>query len=183
MKINQTISKISLFMALGTALINTQYAKANNSLARCFDNNTKYERLAHYEAEKSDYYLVDITFASMELQRNVIEIDNTGKCFKVIENNAMDYYPLSNFIDKEVAYNLLRSRYLTLIEKYGGKEAFKKELFANLDADSPHIFSEQEVIVLKELGIDLAKETSRLVIIGEEGIPGNPELPPLQYGN
>ena len=180
MKINQTISKISLFMALGTALINTQYAKANNSLARCFDNNTKYEMLAHYEAEKSDYYLVDITFASMEFQRNVIEIDKTGKCFKAVENNEMDYYPLSNFVTEKIAYNLLTSRYLSLMEKYGGKEAFKEELLAELDADAPHNFFKDEVKVLKELGIDLAKETPNLVIVGEEGIPGNPELQHLQ---
>ena len=49
MKINQAITKLSLFMALGIGLVNAEYAKANNNLAQCFNNNVKYEILAHYE--------------------------------------------------------------------------------------------------------------------------------------
>ncbi len=178
--INNAIAKLALFMALGLGLVNPEYAKANNNLAQCFDNNVKYQALAHYEAEKSNYYLVDIIFPSTGFQRNVIEIDNTGNCSAVVENNEMDYYPLSNFVSQEIAYNLLTSRYLTLIKQYGGKEAFTEALLGELDADAPHNFFEDAVIVLKRLGIDLAEETPNLVIVGEEGIPGNPHLQHLQ---
>lgn len=178
---NKILTNISLFIALGISLINSEYTKASNNLAQCFNNNVRYETLAHYEAEKSDYYLVDIVSASTGFQRNIIEIDNTGNCSAVVENNELDYYPLSNFVDKEIAYNLLTSRYLTLIKQSGGKEAFTEALLGELDADAPHNFFEDTVIVLKQLGIDLEKEVPDLIIVGEEGIPGNPNLPELEF--
>ena len=85
------------------------------------------------------------------------------------------------FVCYSCKYYLLTSRYLTLIEEYGGKESLTNALLGELDADSPHNFFEDTVIVLKQLGIDLEKEVPDLIIVGEEGIPGNPNLPGLEF--
>ena len=180
MRIKKTIAKISLFLALGMGLIKTPYAQANSNLARCFDTNTKFEILAHYEAEKSDYYLINIISTSIELTRNLIRVDNRENCFTVVDGNDIYDYPLSNFVDREIAYNLLTSRYLTLIEQSGGKEAFTKALLAELEADSPNIFFKDNIEVLEKLGVDLKLDIAPIVIVGEEGIPGHPQLQHLQ---
>ena len=176
----KTIAKISLFLALGMGLIKTPHAQANSNLARCFETNTKYEILAHYEAEKSDYYLINLISTSIELTRNLIMVDNRKACFIVVSGSDIYDYPLSNFIEQEIAYNLLTSRYLTLIEQAGGKEAFTEALLAELEADSPNIFFEENIKVLEELGVDLQLDIAPIVIVGEEGIPGHPQLQHLQ---
>ena len=173
------LTNLSLFMTLGIGLINPQYVSASNNLAQCFGNNVKHETLAHYEAEKTDYYLVKIISSVTSSQTNVIKVDSNEHCSTVVGGEEIYFYPLSNFLGKEIAYNLLTSRYLTLIEEYGGKESLTNALLGELDADSPHNFFEDTVIVLKRLGIDLEKEVPNLIIVGQEGIPGNPHL---QFG-
>ena len=173
---NKEIVKISLFMVLGIGLIKPEYAKASNNLAQCFNHQVNFKTLAHYKMEQSDYYLVNILSAPTIVQRNVIKVDNNGNCFTVVEPEKIGLYPLSNFLGKEIAYNLLTSRYLTLINQSGGKEAFTEALLGELDADSPHNFFEDTVIVLKRLGIDLKEKVPNLIIVGEEGIPGHPAL-------
>ncbi|MDJ0747338.1 MAG: hypothetical protein QNJ32_28920 [Xenococcaceae cyanobacterium MO_167.B27] len=174
--IKKTYAKLALFIALGTGLISPESAKASNNIAQCFSNNVKYEILAHYQIEQADYYLVEVVSLTTEFLRNVIKVDNTGNCSTVVGQKEIRLYPLSNFLGKEIAYNLLTSRYLTLIKQFGGVEPFKNAFLGSLDAASPHNFFEETVIVLKRLGIDLAKETPNLIIVGEEGIPGHPEL-------
>ena len=176
MKIKKAISKISLFTVLGIGLINPQYTKASNNLSQCSNAHVKYEILAHYQIEQADYYLVEVVSSTAAFQRNVIKVDSTGNCSTVVGQKEITLYPLSNFLGQEIAYNLLTSRYLTLIQQYGGIEPFKNALLVSLDAASPHNFFEETVRVLKRLGIDLEKETPNLVIVGEEGIPGHPQL-------
>jgi|GEM_PF-3905382 len=176
----KTIAKISLFLALGMGLINTPYAQADDNLSKCFDANTKYEMLAHYEAEKSDYYLINIISTSIELTRNLIRVDNRKNCLIVVGGIDIYDYPLSNFVEKEIAHNLLTSRYLTLLEQYGSPEALSEALLAELEADSPNIFFEEDIEVLEKLGVDLELDTAPIVIVGEEGVPGHPQLQHLQ---
>ena len=176
MEIQQAIANISLLMTLPIGLVNAEYAKASDNLAQCFNNQTKFKTLAHYEMKQSEYYLVDIFNGQINSTLNVIQINSDGNCSRVVEQEQLLFYPLSNFLSKEIAYNLLTSKYLTLIEQVGSVDSFKNGLLGELDADSPHVFFEEDVIVLKRLGIDLEEETPNLVIVGEEGIPGHPDL-------
>ncbi len=169
------ITSLSLFLALGYGTINIKNAEAYPAIEQCFDHQTKFSILAKTDQEQFDYYLVRIS-TQLDSYTNVIRVEKNGNCQTVVEQQQIFMYPLSNFLGKEVAHNLLTSKYLTLIEQYGGVEPLKYALLGELEADAPDIFFEDTVIVLKELGIDLAKETPNLIIVGEEGISGHPEL-------
>ncbi len=173
------LTNLSLLIGLGIASINTEYVEASNNLARCFNNQVNFKTVAHYEAEKTDYYLVKIISSGTNSRTNVIKVDSNEHCSTVVGGEEIYFYPLSSFLGKEIAYNLLTSKYLTLIEQHGGKEAFTEALLGELDAASPNNFFEDTVIVLKRLGIDLKEKVPNLIIVGEEGIPGNPHL---QFG-
>ncbi len=174
--ISKAIAKTSILIVLGMGLINSKYAQASTNLDKCFNNQAKINTLAHAQMREFDYYLVEIESTQIDRNRNVVKVGNSGDCYTVVKQKQIDDYPLSNFLEKEVAYNLLKSYYLTFISQLGGKQSFINALIGELDADSPHIFFKDDVEVLKQLGIDLEKIDSSLFIIGEEGIPGHPEL-------
>ena len=178
--INKAITKLALFMALGIGLVNPNYAKANNNLAQCFDNNINYKSLAHYEAKESNYYLVDIISTPTNSQRNVVKVEPNGNCSIVVKEEQLLFYPLTNFLGKEIAHNLLTSRYLTLIEEHGSPEALSEALLDELEADSPNIFFEEDIEILEKLGVDLKLDIAPIVVVGEEGVPGHPELQHLK---
>ncbi len=170
------LTNLSLFMALSIGLINPESIKANTNLAQCFKNQTRFNILAHAEMEQFDYYLIEIESTQTNINRNVVKIDTLGNCYTVIKEKEIDNYPLSNFLGERVAHNLLVSKYQTLIQNLGGKEAFMNALINELDAGVPHPFFYDEVKAMKQLGIDLEKEDSFLVIVGKEGISAHPEL-------
>ncbi len=174
------LTNLSLFVALGIGLVNPEYAKASNNLAKCFDNNVKYQALAHYEMEKSNYYLVNVISTPTNLQRNVVKVEPNGNCSIIVKQEQLLFYPLSNFLGKEIAYNLLTSKYLTLIKKLGSAEALSEALLDELEADSPNIFFEEHIEVLEKLGVDLKLDIAPIVVVGEEGVPGHPELQHLK---
>ncbi len=172
------ISSLSLFLVLGYGAINTTSVKANSALLMCFYNLNKppdYSISGQAYTEDYDYYLVRFS-SEFDSYRNVIKVAKDGRCEIVLQQQQILIYPLSKFLGKEVAYSIVKSKYLKLRDELGGIEPLKNALLGELEADAPHIFFEDTVIVLKELGIDLAKETPNLIIVGEEGIPGHPEL-------
>ncbi len=134
---NKILTNISLSIALGISLINSEYAKASSNLAQCFNKNIRYETLAHYEMEQSNYYLVALISSPTNVERNVLKVESNGNCLIVVEQEQIDFYPLSNFLGQEIAHNLLTSRYLTLIEELGSAEALSEALLDELEADSP----------------------------------------------
>ncbi|MGK7895954.1 MAG: hypothetical protein AB4372_20660 [Xenococcus sp. (in: cyanobacteria)] len=173
------LTNLSLFVALGIGGINVEYVEASSGLSQCFNSQVKFNILAKAEMKQSDYYLVDIIYNPRKFETNVIKVDTSGKCSTVVDSKQIGFYPLSNFLGQEIAYNLLTSRYLTLIQELGGVEALTNAILGELDADAPKNFFEDTVIVLKRLGIDLKEEVPNLIIVGEEGIPGHPNL---QFG-
>ena len=173
---NKEIAKVSLFMALGIGLINPEYAQASPDLAECFNNQVNFDILAKAQMEQADYYLVDILSFQGEPDTNVIKIERKGNCYTVVEQEQLLLYPLTNFLGKEIAENLLSSKYLTLKEQLGGTEALAEALLDELEADSPSIFFEEDIEVLEKLGVHIKGKNSSIVIVGKEGIPGHPEL-------
>ena len=170
------LTNLSLLVGLGIGAINVNYAQASSSLSQCFNSQVNFKILGKAEMQQADYYLVDILSFQSAPDTNVIKVDRQGKCSTVVEQEQMWWYPLSNFLGKEVAYNLLTSKYLTLKEQLGGIEALSDALLGELEADSPKNFFEDTVIVLKRLGIDLVEKIPNIIIVGEEGIPGHPAL-------
>ncbi len=172
------ISSLSGLMILGYGAIFPTSVKANSSLLRCFYHLNKppaFEISGKAFGSDFDYYIIKFS-GQFDSYTNVIKIARNGSCQIAVEQQQISIYPLSNFLDPVIAHELLTSRYSALIEKSGGQQGFINALVDELDAASPHIFFEDEVKVLKELGIDLEKITSYLVVVGEEGIPGHPEL-------
>lgn len=173
---NKLITKISLFLTMSMSVINVQYAQASPDLTRCFSERVQFNILANAQTEQSDYYLVDLIPAPSASYTNVIKIELSGTCSVVVDQEQMFFYPLSNFLGKELAYALLTSKYSRLIQQYGGTDALADALLDELEADAPHIFFIDTVEVLKELGIDLKALDPSLFIVGAEGIQAHPEL-------
>ncbi len=170
------LTNLSLLVALGIGAINVNDVEASSGLSQCFNPQVNFKILGKAEMQQADYYLVDIRSIPAEPNTNVIKVDREGNCSTVVEQEQMLWYPLSNFLGKEVAYNLLTSKFLTFIEQLGGTEALAEALVNELEAASPHVFFEEEVEVLQKIGIDLKRIIPSIYIVGEEGIPAHPAL-------
>ncbi len=170
------LTNLSLLVALGIGAINVKDVEASSGLSQCFKHQVNFKILGKAEMQQADYYLVDIRSIPAEPNTNVIKVDREGNCSTVVEQEEMFLYPLTNFLGKEIAQNLLTSKYLTLKEQLGGTEALNQALLDEIEPASPNIFFEEDIEVLQQLGINLRGITSSIVIIGEEGIPGHPEL-------
>lgn len=169
------IFQLLLITALEVTSLN-KMVMANPHLSNCYNSPKKINVIATANMEKFNYHLVEITNTETDFHTNVLKLDSSGNCSVVTDAKQIASYPLSNSLGQEIAHNLLTSKYLTLINELGGKKSFINALIDELDAGVPHIFFEDEVRALKELGIDLKAMDSSLFIVGAEGIEAHPEL-------
>ncbi len=172
---NKYISRVLLLIALGLGNLNSQVL-ANENLARCLTNQETAKILASISDNQFSYYLLEVKPLQAESYTSVFKLDKSGQCYVAVEEQQIFSYPLSKFLDKEIAENLLFNKYQTLINDLGGKEAFINYLVEELDADTPHPFFFDEVEALERLGVNLKEIDPSLVIVGLEGIPAHPEL-------
>ena len=168
----------SLLMALGIInLLENKPVEANPDLVNCLENNRlqSASTVSQVNTSQHDYYWIE-NYEGESVDSVIFKIDSQGNCDRLVNSEQIAEYPLSNFLEPQLAQGLIESRYATIIQELGGKEAFVNGLVAELDADTPHVFFEDEVAVLKKLGIDLEQIDSSLFVVGEEGINAHPEL-------
>lgn len=173
----QIIIGASLLMTLGMNILENEPVEANPYLVNCFENDKpqSISTVSQVNTSQHDYYWIE-NYEGESVNSLIVEIDGQGNCDRLVETEQIARYPLSNFLDTRIAQGLIESRYVTIIQQLGGKSAFVESLVAELDADTPHVFFEDEVAVLKKLGIDLEQIDSSLFVVGEEGIDAHPEL-------
>lgn len=173
----QIIIGASLLMALGMSILENKPVEANPYLVNCFENNKpqSINTVSQVNTSQHDYYWIE-NYEGESVNSLIVEIDGQGSCDRLVDSDQIGEYPLSNFLEPKLALGLIESRYTTIIQQLGGKKAFVEALVAELDADTPHVFFEDEVLVLKRLGVDLEQIDSSLFVVGEEGIDAHPEL-------
>lgn len=171
-----TVVGVSLLTAWGIGMLGIKPAKANPNLAECFENPQQdINIVAQVSTSQHTYYWLE-SFSGDRINTSIVKIDLNQECDRTLGSEQINEYPLSNFLEPKLAQALIESRYATIIQQLGGKSAFVEGLVAELDAGTPHVFFEDEVAVLKKLGIDLERIDSSLFVVGEEGINAHPEL-------
>lgn len=138
------------------------------SAISCIPSNAEGGRLwSKVTTNLGDYYYA--AFFVPDLVETVIQVSR-GSCRVIIPFNEGGVYPLSNYVEQQLAYQLVIERYRGLIKDVGGLQVFQKILIAEEEPGSINYVFPEDVWAYQQLGLEFP-QSERLVVVGSEGIP------------